>query len=490
MTSFLSRLTLSQRIQFALGAVLLFSAVSTGYLLFALQSLAEMTREQVRITSAAKATYELDIAALQVVLLLEQYSDSPDDAKLRDLAASRAESAASRARLRQLTRLPDVLDSLDHYEALLPARISAADRLIAGIRRAAAAAELAEFKRQRDVLDVQARAHLQRILLLESAAIDRVITEGTAARQRVWRNMLIMGVLNFLAVVALLYSVIASGITRRLNQLSSMARQIASGDYSQHDFIEGRDEIGLLAREFNEMAGKLAEFDKVKEEFVALASHQLRTPSSAVKGNLGMLLEGYCGDLTPEQREIVNDAQQSNERQLNIIDDMLWVARTEAGRLELHKAPTALGTLVDEAAAALRYTVAERSQTLHVEKLTVNPILQIDAQKIRMVFENLLSNASKYTPEGGKIEVTVRPGRNPEAEWAVEVRDNGVGIEPDDIGRLFNKFSRIQNPLSDKVGGSGLGLFLAREIVRLHGGSIHVTSAAGQGSTFTVVLPK
>ncbi|MGH8459177.1 MAG: sensor histidine kinase, partial [Nevskiales bacterium] len=238
---------------------------------------------------------------------------------------------------------------------------------------------------------------------------------------------------------------------------------------------------------FNEMAGQLAEFDKVKEEFVALASHQLRTPATAVKGNLGMLLEGYCGELTAEQQEILNDANQSNERQLTIIDDMLWVARTDSGRLELSKSPTDLSRLASEVVTEQMHTARERKQTITLENPAGELMLELDAQKIRMVFENLLSNASKYTPESGQIKVTLKQESN---GAVLAVSDTGVGIAQEDIGKLFSKFSRIANPLSDKVGGTGLGLYLANEIVKLHGGAIRVDSTPGAGTTFTVTLLK
>lgn len=231
----------------------------------------------------------------------------------------------------------------------------------------------------------------------------------------------------------------------------------------------------------------LRELDRLKDEFVALASHQLRTPATAVKGNLGLLLEGYCGDLTPEQLEVVRDAFESNERQLRIIEDILWVARTDAGRLSIVKAPTDVAALVDAVVDELRPAVAARRQTLDVVHAAAPAPADLDAGKVRMVVENLLSNASKYTPEGGSVAVEsdVTP-----ATVVITVRDTGVGIAEQDQDRLFGKFARIDNPLSTQVGGSGLGLYLVNEIVRLHGGAIRVVSRVGHGSSFTVTLPR
>jgi signal transduction histidine kinase len=320
------------------------------------------------------------------------------------------------------------------------------------------------------------RSHLQRMLESER-------THNVDLRRRV----IIATGGGALVVALLLYSVIAGGLTRRLNQLIDMARSIAAGDYSQRHLAEGRDEVALLARTFNEMAAQLAAFDKVKEEFVALASHQLRTPATAVKANLGMLLEGYCGELTAEQAGVVRDANDSNERQLKIIDDLLWVARTDAGRLSLSRAPTDVAQLAAEVVAEQAHVARERRQSLALDPAPALRPVDADPQKLRMVLENLVSNASKYTPEGGAIRVSV--GQD-DAGTRLAVSDTGVGIAPEDQGRLFNKFQRIDNVLSTQVGGTGLGLYLAHEIVRLHGGSIAVESRPGAGTTFTVTLPR
>ena len=485
------RLTLSQRILVALGSVLIFSSGVAIYIFVSMQTLETLSAEKQQVVRTTQEAYTLEIEALHVMLLLRRYRDTKDEKLLSEMQSYRAQAAESRAQLRRHTRLPAVTEALDQYEALLPQRIALANVIVAGVQLRRKDSELAYTIGRREQLDTEVRGLLARIIEAERHELERMLQVEQKTQAVLRRNVLVAISITLLIVTGLLYSVIAGGVTRRLNQLTAMARRIAAGDFSQTGTVQGSDEIAVLARTFNEMAGQLAEFDKVKEEFVALASHQLRTPATAVKGNLGMLLEGYCGELSAEQLEILNDANQSNERQLAVINDMLYVARTEAGRLVLTQSPTDLSKLVDEAAAEQKHAIAARQQTLSVEKLAQPILLHLDTEKMRMVIGNLLSNASKYTPDGGTISIVFRPGRkNPDKEVAISISDSGVGIEKDDMAKLFSKFSRIANPLSDKVGGTGLGLFLANEIVKLHGGSIFVNSTLGEGSTFTIVIPK
>jgi PAS domain S-box-containing protein len=227
--------------------------------------------------------------------------------------------------------------------------------------------------------------------------------------------------------------------------------------------------------------------DKAKEEFVSLASHQLRTPATAVKAILSMLTSGDFGELTPRQKHFINKAIATNDRQLSIIEDMLHAARIDAGKMQLSVTEVDIVTLCND-------VVKEQLRDIEAQKLTISVAdcpqelyVVADPVKLRMVLDNLVSNARKYTPKGGRINVRAL---SLEKKVKVEVADNGVGIHNSDIHKLFNKFSRVDNHLSAEVGGSGLGLYLVKHIINLHRGSIHVASEPGRGSTFTVELPR
>lgn len=224
---------------------------------------------------------------------------------------------------------------------------------------------------------------------------------------------------------------------------------------------------------------------KSKDELLAIASHQLRTPASGVKQYLGMLLQGFIGPLTPEQEEIATKAYEANERQLEIINELLYVAKADAGQLFIDRTTVNLRELVATC-------ITEQSEKAKTKNITVKfrgnkavPIA-VDAQFIRMIIENLLSNAIKYSYPDSTIQVSLAVTQT---NATVSVKDRGVGISQAEQDMLFKKFSRIENPLSRSEGGSGLGLFLARRLAEAHGGTVQVTSKKNRGSTFILDLP-
>jgi signal transduction histidine kinase len=230
---------------------------------------------------------------------------------------------------------------------------------------------------------------------------------------------------------------------------------------------------------------KSLELEEAKDEFLQLATHQLQTPVTGMKIFLSLLLDEKGGKLTAKQREMAQGAYDANERERIIINDLLNVARLESGRLVLQKSEVDLGDLVTAAAKGLESIMKGRQQVFEVKAEPVKA--NVDPERLRMVVDNLLSNASKYTPEGGRVVVG-----NSEDKGGViiYVRDSGVGIAKSDIPKLFKKFSRVPNPLSEKVGGTGLGLYLVKKIVEMHGGQLDVESSAGEGTTFKIRLPK
>jgi PAS domain S-box-containing protein len=229
-----------------------------------------------------------------------------------------------------------------------------------------------------------------------------------------------------------------------------------------------------------------ARLDRAKEEFVSLASHQLRTPATGVKAYLSMMLDGYTGELTAEQREYLQRSFDSNERQLEVINSILDVARLDAGRIQPELATCSLNQLVEEVVEEAQVAVRQRQQLLSAKLPAKAVQVHVDRRLMHMVIENILSNASKYTPEGGKIDVQVKADRS---TALIRVADTGVGIAAEDQPRLFQRFSRIHNNLSAARGGTGLGLYLARQLVGLHKGSLTVASTIGEGTTLTIELP-
>lgn len=236
---------------------------------------------------------------------------------------------------------------------------------------------------------------------------------------------------------------------------------------------------------FRDITQELA-LDKAKDEFVSLTSHQLRTPATAVKAILSMMLGGDFGDLNDRQQHYLQKALETNDRQLHIIEDLLNTARVDAGQLSLSIESLDLATLAHDAVQEHLASLRERNLNITLEKPVESTVVKADPEKLRMVIDNLLSNASKYTPDGGRISVHIS---SKHADAVLSIRDTGIGIAQEDMDKLFRKFSRIDNELSGKVDGNGLGLYLVKHIIDLHEGSVEVSSRPGYGSTFTFILP-
>ncbi|OYX43787.1 hypothetical protein B7Y94_01045 [Candidatus Saccharibacteria bacterium 32-49-12] len=231
---------------------------------------------------------------------------------------------------------------------------------------------------------------------------------------------------------------------------------------------------------------RLVSLNSSKDEFVSLASHQLRTPATGVKQYLGMLLDDMFGEMTEPQKDIVSRAYESNERQLRIISDLLKVAQLDAGEILLHPVTTDISQLVHYIIQDISATFKERSQSLEYRPFKGEALTYIDPETIRMVIENIIENASKYSPENTRVSVSVKKS---DQNILIQVADGGVGVDPAHQHMLFERFSRINNSLSIKVGGTGLGLYWSKRVLDLHGGEITYRPNKPQGSVFTVSLP-
>lgn len=227
------------------------------------------------------------------------------------------------------------------------------------------------------------------------------------------------------------------------------------------------------------------ELQKTKDELLALASHQLRTPASGVKQYIGMVLQGYAGNINKEQKHMLERAYDANDRQLEIINELLYVAKADAGQLRLEKEKLDFTELVQEVVDGYIDWAKNQHITIHTNRLK-KVRLRADRRYVRMIVENLVNNAIKYSYEGGKVKLKIKTTGN---KLQFSVSDDGVGIHEEDMSLLFQKFTRIDNELSRRVGGSGIGLYLAQELAKAHGGKITASSIIKKGTTFTLILP-
>jgi two-component system, OmpR family, sensor histidine kinase VicK len=232
---------------------------------------------------------------------------------------------------------------------------------------------------------------------------------------------------------------------------------------------------------------KNREVQEVKDSLISLASHQLRTPATGVKQFVGMVLEGYVGDINPDQKKMLEKAYTSNERQLEIINQILHVTRADSGRLVIQKEKINIVDVIRSVIDEYSQTIQARKQQVVFQSPAYGIYIQGDKQYLAMAIDNLLTNASKYSHRHKAIHITVKRTKD---SVVITVRDEGVGIDSKDMHLLFQKFSRIHNELSVEAGGNGIGLYLCKEIITLHNGHISVNSVPQNGTKFDVTLPK
>ncbi|HSX30093.1 MAG TPA: sensor histidine kinase [Candidatus Saccharimonadales bacterium] len=301
--------------------------------------------------------------------------------------------------------------------------------------------------------------------------------------------LLLTFVILVFSVFVALYA--ARLITDPLITMSIAAAALSKGDLSQrvHQVRSnnGDNEFGILAHTFNIMAGNLEKLDKMKTEFILLTSHQLRTPASAVKGFLALLLDGTTEPLSAKQKDLLQSAYEENEQQLRLINQILSISQAESHQIQLSRTEVDLVKMTKKIAKQLHAIALEHKQKITVNVSEKSIVALVDSEKMHMVIENLISNAMKYSPDETEIIASLENATN---EVIVRVKDQGYGIDPHDMDQLFKKFSRLPNPKSVKAQGSGLGLYLVKQLVELHEGTIEAKSAPGLGATFIVRLPK
>jgi signal transduction histidine kinase len=242
----------------------------------------------------------------------------------------------------------------------------------------------------------------------------------------------------------------------------------------------------IMTKNLIDQRDRLQSLSDAKNEFISLASHQLRTPATITKQYIHLLAGGYVGKMPADQERMLTIANDSNDRQLEIIEDLLRVAKVDSGKVYLSKSPRDLSKEVESAIETLAIMFEGRGQRVLLNKPDKEMIALIDKKYMLMVLENILDNAGKYSAEDTIVNIKIEQN---DGHIVISIKDKGVGIQKKDQDKLFKKFSRIQNSLSESVTGTGLGLYWVKRILDLHGGSIEVDSTHGTGSTFTVKTP-
>jgi signal transduction histidine kinase len=301
-------------------------------------------------------------------------------------------------------------------------------------------------------------------------------------------------------------------IVRQIQTLVQATKRVAAGELGVRTGLpQGQGELSQLAGAFDQMAESLEraherrlqdeelrrknyqleqqnlaiqEANRLKTEFVSIVSHELRTPLTSIQGYADLLLEDER--IVGEERESLTIVRKNADRLLGLINDLLDLSRIEAGRVDLHRTSLDLTRLISEVARSLRPLIEAKQQQLRLDLGDALPVVWADQDRVTQILTNLISNAHKYTLVEGSITVAAR---RDDGFVRVDVSDTGVGLSPEDQAQLFTKFFRAHDRSPQAGGGTGLGLVITRLLVELHGGRITVSSAPGQGSTFSFSLP-
>lgn len=331
-------------------------------------------------------------------------------------------------------------------------------------------------------------------VLLHSGIITDLLTGNTSLlfSHDLVNVLLKSGVISLLYVLTGFFG---GYISRLIGARDELFQEQISREESQIDRLEkltkGFDQSAkLLVRRDLELTSaneKLIQLDKMKSEIISVVAHQLRTPLSAIKWTLKILLDKDAGALTDQQQELLQKGFDSNERMIKLVNDMLSVDRLESGKIKYAFVPVQFEDIVQEMIRNL-LTLATR-KNIRIEFSSPKdllPKIRVDVDKMRDVLQNLIDNAIKYTKKDGVILVGVAKEDDELHFW---VKDNGIGIPPEESDKIFARFFRATNATHTETDGSGLGLFIAQSIVKRHSGRMWFESVLGEGSTFHVVLP-
>jgi len=299
------------------------------------------------------------------------------------------------------------------------------------------------------------------------------------------RVAILMAILVLLGVLTISFFITRS-ITKPISVLIDKTREIATGVFKGDLHLSSPPEIKELSQAVNFMCDRLRAMDQMKSDFFSMMSHELRTPLTSIKTGTGMLLLESEGEITKEQKDILDIISRESERLIGLVNSILDLAKMEAGMMVLRYTPTDMGSLIHQAITEIKPLAMHKEVRLQIENFPSLTAIRMDRERILQVLRNFIGNAVKFTPMGGQVTVAAAPK---EGTLEVCVKDSGPGIPKENLTIIFEKFQQDPLQISNPMKGSGLGLAIAKHIITAHGGKIWAESGPGQGSSFFFVLP-
>ncbi|HEX6966028.1 MAG TPA: HAMP domain-containing sensor histidine kinase [Gemmatimonadaceae bacterium] len=445
-----------------------------------------------------RITTELRNREFAASLLLNRMRSSTDELRRLEVALLFVHKDSSLANMQaQLASLSAMADSLRTYDLgnaatdigdaigqvarYTPIEYAAAAHLQASIADSISSHELIPAIGDAERV-LSAAEHALR--LRTSDRVELATEETVRARNAAVLSFAVAGLVALIIAIALWRT-----ISRPVRDLEAGMAAVSDGNFSYRLSVspERRDEFGRLASSFQTMAKQLAQLDRLKAEFISIASHELKTPINVILGYLQLVDEGVYGTVSERQREILRTIDSQTQSLSRLVHQLLDIGRFEAGGGKLEVRATNFERFLEELEDAFRVLSLQRGVDFNVVRAGTLPTeVYWDADRINEVLGNLLSNAFKFTGRGGTIELLAEGGDD---EVHLTVRDTGAGIPPQQLPRIFEKFYQADNQASAAQEGTGLGLAIARQIVTAHHGTISVESSVGSGTTFYITLP-
>lgn len=308
----------------------------------------------------------------------------------------------------------------------------------------------------------------------------------------IYKVVLLGAVVTVVIALTIAYFV-SKSITSPIRQMQQTAHRIARGDFSSRLKVTSKNELGQLAKSMNMMADELQQkienlkkMDTMRTDFVANVSHELKTPLTLIKGYIETLQDGAIDDREKAEK-FISIITEHADRLGNIVDDLLSLSELELSSDCLHKTDFDLKTLINDVALSFGHSLSKKSLVLNIEPRQGNFRIKADPDKIEQIFVNLIDNAIKYTEQNGRIDVSILEEQE---NITVIVEDNGIGIAREHIDRVFERFYRVDKARSRRLGGTGLGLGIAKHITLAHKGQIRIESEPDKGTKVFVCLPR